>query len=171
MISTDLRRILIYLVLLVVIQVPLLQNWVLFGTAFPFPYIGFILLFPHRVMRSWHMIIAFLVGLLVDVFSNTPGMHAASSVAIAYSRNFWLSLATDVSDEDLDISIQHLKIFRFLFFVMPLVFFHHILLFLLENEGFTGFLRVLSKAFWSSIISSSIIVLAAIIAVRRKQRI
>lgn len=171
MISADIRRILIYFLILVVVQIPLLQNWVLFKTAFPFPYIGFILLLPFAIARSWHMVVAFLIGLIIDIFSNTPGMHAAASVAVAYGRNAWLSVATDVGDEDLDITIQHLKILRFLFFIIPLIFIHHLFLFILENEGVSGFLRILSKSFWSALLSSSIVILAAMVAVRRKQRL
>ncbi len=171
MINSDFRRILIYFLILVVLQIPLLQNWVLFKIAFPFPYVGFILLLPFSSPRSGHMVIAFFIGLLMDIFSSTPGMHAAACVAVAYGRNAWLAVATDVADEDLDITIQHLGILRFLFFIIPLILVHHLFLFILENEGVSGFLRILSKSFWSTLLSSSIVTLAAMVAVRRKQRI
>lgn len=168
--SQLIKRFIVYAIILLILQIPLLHNWVINGVAFPFPYIGFIILLPHFLGRSGQMITAFAVGLVVDIFSNTPGMHASMSVLIAYTRNNWLSVVTDVSDEDLELSVHHLGWIGMLLFVWPMVFVHHLGIFVLENEGVSDFLRVLAKSFWSSLLSFSIIMVAAIVAIRPKLR-
>lgn len=164
------NRLFVYCLMLVVLQIPLLHNWTVMGVAFPFPYIGFIILFPHTISRSWLMILAFLVGLLIDVFSNTPGMHAALSVLVAYLRMNWLGIFADLADEDLDISVGFLGILRMIFYCLGLIFVHHVLLFILENEGISGFLVLLNKSFWSAILSLVLVLMATFVAVRPKKR-
>lgn len=51
----------------------------------------FIILLPLRTPRSLVMISAFLLGLGVDLFYGTIGLHAAASVFTAYLRAFVLS--------------------------------------------------------------------------------
>ena len=46
----------------------------------------FIITMPFSVSRPVHMILAFLLGLFVDMFYNTPGIHASASVFTAYVR-------------------------------------------------------------------------------------
>ena len=169
--SDFIRRIVIYAVLLVILQIPMLRNWTVYGVAFPFPYIGLIILLPQFVSRSWHMVLAFFLGLIVDVFSNTPGMHAAASVFIAYRKHAWLGVSADQLYVDFDISVQSLGLARFVIFCMPLILVHHIMLFVLENEGFGDFIWTLNKAFWSSLLSFSIMLLTALAAIRTKDRL
>ncbi|MEQ9229681.1 MAG: hypothetical protein RIF46_03300 [Cyclobacteriaceae bacterium] len=166
----NIKRFVIYLIFFVIIQIPMLQNWVFYGTAFPFQYIGFILLLPHDWNRNSAMLIGFFLGLLMDVFSNTPGMHAMATVFLAYARPFWLEVMTDTADEDLDLSISHLGYGRFLVMILPVVFVHHFILFALENEGFGLIWNLLGKVFWSSILSTVIIFMVGMLTMTKKRR-
>jgi cell shape-determining protein MreD len=47
----------------------------------------FLLLLPIRTPRALQVFLAFLLGLLIDVFYNTPGLHAAASTFTAYMRD------------------------------------------------------------------------------------
>ena len=74
-------------VFLVLLQVLIFNNVEYWGYVNPMVYIVFILLLPYRENRMPSLVAAFLIGLCIDIFSNTGGLHAASSVLIAYLRN------------------------------------------------------------------------------------
>lgn len=160
----------ILVVILVVFQVPMLHNWVVMSVAFPFQYIGLILLLPHRMGRGWVMLLAFVLGLIIDIFSNTPGMHASCSVLIAFGRQNWFGFVADLTDEDVEISLNYLSVVRFAVYCLPLIFIHHLLLFTFENEGFGRFLLVLRNAFWSTWLSFSVVLISTMLITRKVER-
>ena len=74
-----------FLVFLLV-QVLVLNHVHLFDSATPLLYIYMVLLFP-RNYPKWGMLVwAFAMGLGVDMFSNTPGVAAASLTLVALLR-------------------------------------------------------------------------------------
>ncbi|MEQ9466956.1 MAG: Rod shape-determining protein MreD [Ekhidna sp.] len=145
------------LILLLLVQLPLIHRVTLFDKAFGFFYVGFLLLLPRTLSRSYLMLIGFLSGLLVDVFTNTPGIHASASVFIMFIRSFWLNVVTDDAQEITNLDISSLKKSGFVYFIFPLVFVHHFLIFTIENGGFHLFGMVLSKVFFSAIFSTVVI--------------
>jgi len=163
-------RLAFYFLLLVVLQIPLLHNWVLYDVAFPFPYIGFILLMPHTLPKGWAITIAFFLGLLVDVFSNTPGIHASASVLIAYYRVSWLQVVSDTSNEEMDLTFLFFGFSKFTLFMLPLIFIHHTVIFVLENEGFNWAGALFSKVLWSTLFSYFLICLVTLLIVSNKRR-
>jgi len=169
--TETLRRILLYLLVFVVFQIPMLHRWVLFDVAFPFQYIGLILLLPHTLPKYTILWIAFGTGLLIDIFSNTPGIHAASSLMIAFIRLNWLLLIDDSNPDEMDLNLTDLGFLKFSFYTLPLIFIHHFLIFLLENEGFRWPILLLNKIFWSSLFSFFIILLASLYVAPKKRRL
>ncbi len=64
--------------LLLFLQSILFNHIHLMGYATPMPYVYFLLLLPSNTPHWLYVLLGFLLGLLVDIFSNTPGMAAAS---------------------------------------------------------------------------------------------
>jgi len=56
----------------------------------------FIMLLPINIQRSILLVIAFFLGLSVDIFYDSVGVHAAASVLTAYSRDIVLKLTQPV---------------------------------------------------------------------------
>src|SRR5690554_1934845 len=80
-----------FMFLMLALAQVLIFNQIHFGGYItPFVYILFIMLLPLHSPRYLLMISGFLLGLTIDVFSNTLGMHAAATVFIAYVRPFIL---------------------------------------------------------------------------------
>ena len=167
----SIREQVLNLILLFLVQLPLVHRITLFDRAFAFFYVGFLLLLPRTLSRSYLMIIGFLSGLLVDAFTNTPGIHASASVAVMFMRNFWLSVVSDDSQELTNLNMTSLKRSGFIYFTFPLVFLHHFLIFVIENGGFHLFGQLFSKIFFSSIFSTVIIFIISLIVspVRRRE--
>jgi len=128
----------LWFLLYLVLQILIMRNIVLFDYAFCFVYIAGILLLPAEVNRTLLLIVGFLTGLLVDVFYNTLGMHAAATVLVAYLRPFWiqLQLETKGTTDRLAISMNELGIGGYLAFLLPQVFIHHAALFFIEMSHF-----------------------------------
>ena len=75
-----------YFVVLVLIQVLVLNNIHFLRVATPFLYLYFILKMPVGTSRTNVVFFSFLIGLVIDIFSNTPGMHAAACTFAGFIR-------------------------------------------------------------------------------------
>ncbi|MCD8538747.1 MAG: hypothetical protein LRY55_02535 [Leadbetterella sp.] len=71
------------------LQVFILRNLVFFDVAFCFVYISVILFLPSATPTSTALVIAFITGILVDMFYNTAGLHASAAVMIAFIRGLY----------------------------------------------------------------------------------
>jgi len=85
------RAVLILLVqVLVLKRIGLSNSWIwMHGNIFIYPVI--VLLLPFRLSRHYVIVIGFLLGLLIDMFYDTIGVHAFSLTATAYARGLLLS--------------------------------------------------------------------------------
>lgn len=153
----NVRELILNFVFLMLIQLPLVYRITLFNKAFGFFYVGFILLLPTRLSRSYLMLIGFFSGLLVDVFTNTPGIHASACVFVMFVRNFWLKVINDDWQEIMNLNVVSLKKSGFVGYLFPLIFVHHAILFIVENGGLQHFGSLFTTIFFSAIFSFIII--------------
>lgn len=77
----------IYFVVLVLAQVLILNNIHFLRVATPFLYLYFILKLPVGISRTNVVFFSFLIGLVIDIFSNTPGMHAFACTLAGFIRH------------------------------------------------------------------------------------
>lgn len=80
--------------LLVLIQALIFSHIHLFGYATASVYLIFILKLPRHTKVNELLLWCFLSGLIVDIFSNTPGLNAAAATVMGFARNFILSAFT-----------------------------------------------------------------------------
>lgn len=153
------------------VQVILLKNLALFGTAFCFAYVAYFLFFPVETNPLALMGIAFLMGISLDIFYNSPGLHAAASVLMTYARSHWLNTITPQGGYDVS-SVPSLRMGGlqwFLVYSIPLIFLHHLTLFFVEVGGSGLFWFTLGKASASTAFTSVVIVLMQYLFARRKR--
>ncbi|MDP4267135.1 MAG: rod shape-determining protein MreD, partial [Bacteroidota bacterium] len=79
-------------VLLIFIQILILNNIELSGFINPYIYVLFIILLPFDIPRWSLLVIGFITGITVDMFSNTLGMHTTATVFMAFCRPFILNM-------------------------------------------------------------------------------
>ena len=152
---------------LILVQVLILNQIQLNGFVNPYVYILFILLLPLSTPRYILLILSFLIGLIVDVFLNSLGVHAAASVLIAYLRPYIVRAISNREDDRSDYPGLSQNTFGwFALYVAVMVFFHHILLFYLEVFSFSHFFITLGRAVISSLFSIFIIVLSQFLVFR-----
>ncbi len=77
---------LLLFVVLVLAQVTIFNHIWLFGMAMPLVFIYFIISLPVTTPVNWTLTLGFLIGLSVDVFSNTAGLNALSCTILSGLR-------------------------------------------------------------------------------------
>lgn len=154
---TVLQNILLFIVL-VLVQVLVLSNIQFLGFINPYIYILFILSLPVRLPRWITLILAFALGFIIDVFSNTLGMHAAATVLVAFARSFIIKIFTSIDEGNNPIpSFHSFGVGAYVKYVFVIVFLHHFALFFLEAFSFSHFWLILFKTVLSSAITIMII--------------
>jgi rod shape-determining protein MreD len=160
MINSILRFSVIF-ILLILLQVLVLNNIQFSGFVNPYVYIMIILLLP-SVTPSWLvLIISFLVGLIIDLFSGSPGMHASATLLAGFSRPFVLRLISprDGYESGSDLSMAAYGFRWFFIYAATIVLIHHTTLFFLEVFRFTDFFRTILRILLSSLFTVGFILL------------
>lgn len=155
----------------ILLQSMILQNVVLFDSAFCFLYVAFILLLPVDMSVLALMALGFITGFTVDIFYNSMGIHASACVFIMFIRNYWLNLITPQGGYDSGAmpSIELNGWQWFFGYALPLVLVHHLILFFVEAFGFGLFGFTLWKALLSTIFTMVIILIVQFIFYKRKR--
>ncbi|MDD4150636.1 MAG: hypothetical protein PHE33_11485 [Bacteroidales bacterium] len=114
------------------------------------------------------MALAFLLGLSVDIFNSTQGLHAAAAVLIAYLRPYVLRVFSPRDDYEptKDLSVRNYGWFWFIKYAAILIFIHHLFLFYLEIFSFSFFFFTLLRVVLSTLISLIIVSLGHFLFVR-----
>lgn len=154
--------------LILMFQLLVINNIELSTYINPYIYIVFILTLPVS-MKPWKVVmISFFVGMVMDTFSSTPGLHMAASVFMGYTRNFYLKFATSKEDYESNINptLSRKGLVWFLVYAVFLTFLHHMVLFYLEVYGFTEFFRTLTRILFSTAFSVLLITMGQLLFYR-----
>jgi len=148
------------------LQVMLFQELVLFRYAFCLIYVAYILLLPMETNSLTLMILGFILGLFVDMFYNSLGIHASSLVMVAYLRNYWLGVITPQGGYDAGLAptLAANGLQWFMVYIIPLVFLHHTFLFFTEAGGFGLFWFTMLKIMASTVFTSGMIIVLQYLA-------
>ncbi|HXH20094.1 MAG TPA: rod shape-determining protein MreD, partial [Chitinophagales bacterium] len=150
---------------LILVQVLVISNLSLGYYVNPYIYPLFIMTFPFSTQQWLLILIGFFTGITVDAFSNSMGMHAAACAFMAFARPAALSFLTPKSSyESIDQpGLQSLGYIWFITYTGLLILLHHLVYFYLEVFSFSNFFLTLGKVFLSTVVSTLLIVLAAMI--------
>lgn len=140
-------------ILLIAAQVVIFNNFNLFGFINPFPYILFIMLYPVNGNRNVLLLTSFFLGLIMDMFGNSGGVHAASCLILAYCRPFIFKFSFGLSYEYQTVRLDDVLTPERFSFILIAVVIHHFSLFLLEVFRLTLFWDVLLRTVCSTIFS------------------
>jgi len=159
------------LLFLVFFQVSILNKVELGGIINPYLYIIFILLLPFETPKWLLLVAAFVCGLMIDMFSETAGLHAAACVLMAFCRPGILKVISSKQDYEAGMRpiIQDLGFNWFFSYSLVLVAIHHFLLFYLEVFGFHEFFQTFLRMLLSIIFTMALIILSQYIMYRPKK--
>jgi rod shape-determining protein MreD len=138
-------------VLLLALQILVFNNMNFGGYVSAFPYILFIILYPVNGNKSNLLIASFFLGLIMDLFSNSGGVHATACVLLAYLRPYFFKFSFGLSYEYQTIKLNDVLTPERFTFILLAVTTHHVTLFLLESFQITFFLDVLLRTLLSTL--------------------
>lgn len=161
-------RFILFLLIQIIIlnEIPPIHQYIV-----PYIYFLFILWLPFGTSRFALTILGFILGLTLDQFTNTQGLHAAAGCLIGYLRPTVLNLllAQEASEElNREPSVGTMGWGPYFIYAFTLSFLHHFYLVLLEWLQFGNFLYFIGKVIATSIMSLLLIFLIELIMNRRK---
>jgi rod shape-determining protein MreD len=139
-------------VFLVLLQVFVLNNILFLGHINPYLYIVFVFLYPLKKSRILFLFIAFMLGLSIDLFSDSGGIHAFSTLSIAYLRLFFVKVFFRKFEIDYPFFKLNLEPFGKKFnYVVTLTVIHHLILFSFVNFSLENISQVILNTLYSSL--------------------
>ena len=140
-------------ILLVLVQVLVFNRLNFFGFINPMIYILFIYWYPIKENRTTFLIISFLLGFLIDIFSDTLAINTAATITIAYLRPTIMRFVFGVNYEFQSFKLNNSTKAQQFTFLTLLILIHHVVFFTLEVFSFTNSLLIVQKTFTVGITS------------------
>lgn len=138
-------------IFLLTLQLFILNNIQLSGYINPYMYILFVMTLPFETPIWIVLLSSFSMGILIDMFSDTPGLHASVSVLLAYVRKPVLRFISPREGYDSTAmpTLSYLGFGWYIWYASLMVFIHHFTFFFLEAFRFSEFF----KTFWRMLCS------------------
>ena len=141
-------------IFLILLQVFILDNIQFMGYINPMIYVLFILSLPVRFPKWALLILAFIMGLIIDVFSNTAGMHSFALVFAAFLRTPVINIFTSIDEgSNPNNSFHTFGVSAYVKYVVILVLIHHFILFFIESFSFLHLTLLIPKIIFSSTVT------------------
>lgn len=158
------------LLLLWLLQVLILNEIELLAYINPYIYPLAILILPAETRPITTMLIAFGLGLAVDLFEGTGGIHAFATTSVAFLRKGLIRLvATQGGLEYERLSLGDMGIRKFGVYVFTALLIHHYLLFVLDGFSWRSFWLALPEALYTALFSLTVILIGYLLLGRLKE--
>ncbi len=154
--------------ILMLLQVIVLNHINLLGYVNPYAYIIFILLFPFDGNKTLLILLSFLLGLCIDMFSDSGGVHAAACVLIGFLRPILLKFSFGVSYQYNAVKLNKVTFKERLLYIILMVSIHHFMLFSLEVFSLSHISLILKSTLFSGIFST-LLILCILLLFKRKE--
>lgn len=169
MVSTKNIQHIIRFISILIIQILMFQSNTLFIDLHPVIYLLFPLTLSPTENKSYVLITSFLLGVLVDVFYNTLGLHASAILLVVLLRSVGLRLIRVKSlDLNEEITVNKIPFPTFFIYITLFTFIHQLYIIFLSNIEFWS-LQDLKYIFINTLVSSVIMLMLHIIFVPRKK--
>ena len=139
----------------------------------PYLYFLFILWLPFRTSRGALLFWGFSLGLFLDFFTKSPGLHAAACVLIAYVRPFLIELLVPRETKELSLgspSRMTMGQAPYILYIVVLTLFHNIYLVFLEWMQFPSWSYFSGKILFTSLVSLLLIFITEMLFSKRGRR-
>ncbi len=157
-----LPRNILRIAVLVSIQVFMLNNIQFSGFVNPYFYVLFILLLPFETPGWLLLSLGFTMGLAIDIFSNTPGLHASATVFMSFLRPTVLNYLAprDGYVPGTFPRIYYYGLKWFFKYSLILILAHHFFLFYIEVFRFSDFFQTFTRVILSSAFTIFLVVIS-----------
>ncbi|MBZ4190040.1 rod shape-determining protein MreD [Niabella beijingensis] len=138
----------------------------------PYLYFLFLLWLPFSIKKGWLLLLGFLLGMTVDYFTMTPGLHAAACVLVAFLRPLIIHLlspkdATGYTYQEPSPKAMGWSAYGL--YALLLSFAHNFYLLFLEWLSFGSFMNFLVKVLCATAISMLLIFITELLFFRKQR--
>jgi rod shape-determining protein MreD len=157
------------IIVLVTLQIFVLNNIQFSGFVNPYFYVLFILLLPFETPGWLLLTLGFIIGMIIDVFSNTPGLHTSATVFMAFLRPFVLGsfAPRDGYETGTYPRVFYYGFGWFLQYSAILILSHHFFLFYMEVFRLSDFFLTLWRVILSTTFTLFLVVMSQYFIYRR----
>jgi hypothetical protein len=108
------------------------------------------------------LLLSFILGICVDIFTNTIGLNAAACVFMAFARPFVISAISSGSESLIGDtpSLRNQGLKWFLYYSIILILVHHVSLFYLEIFRLSEFIATFVRMLLSSIFTLMLVLIS-----------
>jgi len=138
-------------ILLLAAQILIFNNINFLGYINPYPYMLFIILYPVNGNKYGLLLASFFLGIIMDMFCNSGGVHAAACLVLAFCRPYIFKFSFGLSYEYQTVRLNDVLTPERFSFILIAVVIHHFVLFLLEIFRLNFLLEILLKTVLSTI--------------------
>ncbi|MBL7902615.1 MAG: rod shape-determining protein MreD [Bacteroidia bacterium] len=159
-------------VLLILLQVILVQNINLGAYIILFPYVLFVLMLPFETNKHLVLFLSFLLGVIIDFFYDSSGIHTSACTLIGFVRPYVLKYIAPRDGYDIGVSpvVQDMGLEWFIRYAGTLIVLHHFFVFYLEIFRFSAFFGTFLRVILSSIGTFGIIYALQLIFISNASR-
>lgn len=140
-------------VLLILAQVLIFNAMNFMDSINPLVYVIFFYWYPIKGNRTLFMLISFLLGFIIDIFSDTMALNAIASLTVAYARPVIMRFCFGVNYEFQNFSFKNTTKVQRITFMALLILIHQLVFFSLEILSFAHILLILKKVFATGLVT------------------
>lgn len=165
----ELGKYLLIFIVLIAAQLLVFNNIDFSGYINPYIYVLFVLLLPFKTPKLVILVSSFMLGLSIDLFMGTPGVHSTATVLMAFSRPGVMAMFSPREGYQTGTypRLEQFGVEWFVKYTVTLVLLHHFALFYLEVFTFHHFFSTFLRAFLSTILTSMLIIFSQFFIFRR----
>lgn len=154
-----------FVIITLLMQVMVLNNLHLFSYATPFMIVYIIMSMPNTTPRWLALIVGFVLGIVSDTFSNTPGMAAIPMTLIAFIQPPLVRKIINEENGEVWPSLQTLGFGKYLGYTLLLVLLFCVVFYSLEQFNLFSFSQCLLYILGSTLIT--IVLILAVESLRK----
>ena len=149
----------IRLIVVILLQALLIDHLQWMGICHPQVYILCLLMFPIRLPEWVDMLIGALIGLVMDLYANSLGIHISACIAVMYFRRLLIPhLVSDSERVSTEINSASIGTIAFVKMVVYMVLLHHTWVGMLHAWSIHRIGITLVSVLFSSLITIAIII-------------
>ncbi len=138
-------------ILLLTAQIVIFNKFNLFGFLNPYPYLLFLILYPVNSNKNAFLLASFCLGITMDFFSDSGGVHAASCIILAFLRPQIFKFSFGLSYEYQTVKLNDILTPERFSFILASILIHHLVLFSLEIFTLSLIFEILFRTILSGI--------------------
>lgn len=154
---------------LILVQLLILNNVNLSGYAIPYLYVLFILMLPTNTGKIPLLLLAFLCGMTIDIFSNMLGFHTFACTLVAFARILFADRILTRNEAVIIATPNYyaVKPQYYISYLAVLLAIFYFTLFSLELFDSHGFFRLLLSTLLSTLLTSVLALLSQLLFIKR----